>query len=70
MALAGIAGQLTAFVASQNSVVGAPKERVTFAVSAVASLVSRGTEFCGSSVVCFDLWTVEELMNRCDFDWV
>lgn len=55
VAFAGDAGQLTAFVASQDSVVGATKKRVAGGISAVVSVIFRGSDFCGLLVVGCDL---------------
>jgi hypothetical protein len=68
VALADVAGHLTAFVTSQNSVVGTTEERATAGIGAIASGSFRSPKFCRLFVVGFDLWAVEELMNSCDVD--
>jgi hypothetical protein len=68
VALADVTGHLTAFVTSQNSVVGTTEEGATAGIGAIASALSRSPKFCRLFVVGFDLWAVEELMNSCDVD--
>ena len=68
LALAVFAGQFTAFVASQDSIIGTTKKRVASGVSAVASTFLRGSIFCGAFVVSCDLWAMQELMDGREID--
>lgn len=68
VALAGVASQLTAFITSQDAIVGTTEKRITAGVSAVASVPFRDFELCSSLVVGCDLWTMEEVVDSCDVD--
>ena len=67
---ADVARQLTTSVTSQDAIVGTAKKRVAAGVCAVTSVLLRDSEFCSSLVVGRNLWTMEELMDGCDIDWI